>query len=54
MAEFIGVPYVEIAKAAAVPALLYFTGIWVVVHFEAKKCGLKGLSATSFPTSGKS
>ena len=44
MAEFIGVPYVEIAKAAAVPALLYFTGIWVVVHFEAKRCGLKGLS----------
>jgi TRAP transporter 4TM/12TM fusion protein len=49
MAEFIGVPYVEIAKAAAVPALLYFTGIWVVVHFEAKKCGLKGLSRDQLP-----
>ena len=49
MAEFIGVPYVEIAKAAVIPALLYFTGIWVVVHFEAKKCGLKGLSRAELP-----
>jgi TRAP transporter 4TM/12TM fusion protein len=49
MAEFIGVPYVEIAKAAAIPAVLYFTGIWVVVHFEAKKCGLRGLSRAELP-----
>jgi TRAP transporter 4TM/12TM fusion protein len=49
MAEFIGVPYVEIVKAAVIPALLYFTGIWVVVHFEAKKCGLKGLSRDQLP-----
>jgi TRAP transporter 4TM/12TM fusion protein len=49
MAEFIGVPYVEIAKAAVIPALLYFTGIWTVVHFEAKKCGLRGLSRAELP-----
>ena len=49
MAEFIGVPYVEIAKAAVIPALLYFTGIWVVVHFEAKKDGLRGLSRAELP-----
>lgn len=49
MAEFIGVPYWEIVKAAVIPALLYFTGIWVVVHFEAKKCGLKGLSRDQLP-----
>lgn len=49
MAEFIGVPYVEIAKAAVIPAVLYFTGIWVVVHFEAKKCGLRGLSRAELP-----
>jgi len=49
MAEFIGLPYIEIAKAAAIPALLYFTGIWTVVHFEAKKCGLKGLSRDRLP-----
>jgi len=49
MAEFIGIPYVEIVKAAVIPALLYFTGIWVVVHFEAKKSGLKGLSRDQLP-----
>ncbi|MCE5263092.1 MAG: TRAP transporter permease [Deltaproteobacteria bacterium] len=49
MAEFIGVPYVEIAKAAVIPAILYFTGIWVVVHFEAKKCGLRGMSRAELP-----
>ena len=49
MAEFINMPYVEIAKAAAIPALLYFTGVWVVVHFEAKKCGLKGLPREQLP-----
>ena len=49
MAEFIGVPYLEIAKAAVIPALLYFAGIWTVVHFEAKKCGLKGLSRDQLP-----
>ena len=48
-AEFIGVPYLEIAKAAVIPAVLYFTGIWVVVHFEAKKCGLRGLSRAELP-----
>jgi len=49
MAEFINMPYVEIAKAAAIPALLYFTGVWVVVHFEAKKYGLKGLPREQLP-----
>ncbi|MEW6264559.1 MAG: TRAP transporter permease [Thermodesulfobacteriota bacterium] len=49
MSEFIGIPYVEIVKAAVIPALLYFTGVWVVVHFEAKKCGLKGLPRDQLP-----
>ncbi len=49
MSEFINKPYVEIAKAAAIPALLYFTGIWVVVHFEAKKCGLRGIPRDRLP-----
>jgi TRAP transporter 4TM/12TM fusion protein len=49
MAEFIGLPYAQIAKAAVIPALLYFTGVWVVVHFEAKKCGLRGLSRDQLP-----
>ena len=42
MAEFVGVPYIEVVKAAVIPALLYYTGIWLSVHYEAKKYGLKG------------
>lgn len=49
MAEFIGVPYIDIVKAGVVPALLYFTGIWIVVHLEAKKVGMRGLSKDELP-----
>lgn len=49
MAEFTGVPYWEIAKAAAIPAILYFAGIWIMVHFEAKRIGLRGLSKEEMP-----
>ncbi len=37
MAEYMGVPYIEVAAKAVVPALLYFTGIFITVHLEAKK-----------------
>jgi TRAP transporter 4TM/12TM fusion protein len=53
MAEFMNVPYVEVVKAAVIPAVLYFTGVFVVVHFEAKKCGLRGLSREELPKMGK-
>jgi len=49
MAEFVGVPYIEVVKAAAIPALLYFTGIWIGVHFEAKKNNLKGIPRDQLP-----
>ena len=49
MAEFIGIPYAEIAMAAAIPAVLYFAGIWIVTHFEAKKMGLRGLTKEEMP-----
>lgn len=50
MVEFIGgVTYWEIAKAAAIPALLYFTGVWIMTHFEAKRIGLKGLAKDEMP-----
>jgi TRAP transporter 4TM/12TM fusion protein len=49
MAEFIGIPYIEIAKAAAIPAMLYFAGIWIVTHFEAKRIGLRGLTKEEIP-----
>ena len=51
MVEFIGrgIDYWDIAKAAAIPALLYFTGIWIMTHFEAKRLGLKGLKEEEMP-----
>ena len=50
MVEFIGgITYWEIAKAAAIPALLYFAGIWIMTHFEAKRVGLEGLSDDQMP-----
>jgi TRAP transporter 4TM/12TM fusion protein len=49
MAEFIGMPYIEIAKAAAIPACLYFLGIFIEVHFEAKRCGLVGKPWSQIP-----
>ena len=49
MAEFTGVPYWQIALSATVPAILYFTGIFIAVHIESKKMNLKGLSADEVP-----
>lgn len=51
MVEFIGngITYWDIAKSAAIPALLYFTGIWIMTHFEAKRIGLRGLTKEEMP-----
>jgi TRAP transporter 4TM/12TM fusion protein len=50
MVEFIGgISYWDIAKAAAIPAVLYFTGIWIMTHFEAKRLGLRGLTKEEMP-----
>ena len=51
MVEFIGrgISYWDIAKAAAIPALLYFAGIWIMTHFEAKRLGLRGLTDDEMP-----
>ena len=53
MAELTGVPYAVIAVSAIIPAVLYFTGIFLMVHFEAKKLGLKGLPKESIPHFGR-
>ena len=53
MAESLGIPYMQVAKAAIIPAILYFTGIFIMVHLEAKKTGLKGLSRDSLPKIGE-
>jgi len=49
MVEFLNMSYVDIAKAAAIPAILYFTGVFLMVHFEALRQGLKGLPRQSLP-----
>lgn len=49
MAEMTGYTYATIATAAILPALLYFAGIFLMVHFEAKRIGLKGLPKDSIP-----
>ena len=49
MAEMTQLPYATIAVAAIFPAVLYFTGIFLMVHFEAKKLGLKGLPKETIP-----
>ena len=53
MADSLGIPYMEVAKAAIIPAILYFTGIFIMVHLEAKKTGLKGLPKESLPKFGE-
>ena len=49
MAETIDVPYVEICKAAAIPALLYFFTAFVMVHLEAGRRGLLGMPKDQCP-----
>ena len=49
MADFVGVPYSDIAVRAILPAVLYFAGIFVTVHLEAKKYGLRGLTREELP-----
>ena len=49
MAEFVGVPYIDVVKAATIPALLYYVGVWLGVHYEAKKYGLKGTPRELLP-----
>ncbi len=49
MSESLGLPYITIVKAAIIPAILYFTGIFITVHLEAKKLGLKGMPREQLP-----
>lgn len=44
MAEYTGIPYITICKYAILPGVLYFLGVGLMVHFEAVKMGLQGVS----------
>ena len=49
MAEYMGIPYGQVALKAILPAVLYFTGIYIAVHLEARKLGLKGIPREELP-----
>ena len=49
MAEYMNVTYGEVALRAILPAVLYFAGIFIAVHLEAKKLGLKGIDRGELP-----
>ena len=49
MADFVQLPYSQIAVKAILPAVLYFAGIFITVHLEAKKEGLRGLTKEELP-----
>lgn len=49
MAEYMGVPYAQVALMAILPAFLYFAGIFLSVHLEAKRLGLKGIPRSELP-----
>ena len=53
MAEMTGIPYESVAVKAILPAALYFMGIFLMVHFEAKKLGLRGISRSELPKFGR-
>ena len=49
MIEFLNVPYQTIIAAAAIPAFMHFFGVFMQVHFEAKRHGLRGLTEEEMP-----
>lgn len=54
IAEFLGVPYIEIVAAAVIPAILYYSAILLQIHFRALKNNLTGLSEEETPQKMKS
>jgi len=53
MAESTGFTYAQVVKSAIIPAILYFSGILISVHHEARKIGLKGMADEDIPKVGQ-
>jgi TRAP transporter 4TM/12TM fusion protein len=53
MSEMTGIPYINIIKVAAIPGLLYFLSVGVMIYFESKKLGLRGLPREELPRSAE-
>ncbi|MCO1599881.1 TRAP transporter permease [Desulfosporosinus nitroreducens] len=52
MAEFLNIPYKDIMLAALIPAFLYYLAVFTMVHLEAVKTGLVGVSRDKLPIMG--
>lgn len=52
MVEYLEIPLRDVLAAALFPALLHYFGIFIMVHLEAKKLGLRGLRADELPKAG--
>ena len=52
IAEFLDVPYLEVCVAAAIPAVLFYTSLYLQVDFEARRTGLEGLPRAGLPSIG--
>ncbi len=50
MIDYLGIPYSQIITYAILPAVLYFAGIFITVHLEAKKLGLRGIPRAELPS----
>ncbi len=50
MADSLGIPYSSVLKAALIPAVLYYLGVWFVVDFRARRLGLSGLKKSELPS----
>ena len=50
IASFLGIQYIEVVKAGAIPAMLYYFAIYLMVHFRSKKIGLVALSSSELPS----
>jgi TRAP transporter 4TM/12TM fusion protein len=53
MAEFLAVPYAQVALWATIPAILYYVAVFFAVHFEAKRQGLHGVPKSDLPRLGR-
>ncbi len=50
MSEMTGIPYIDIIKVAAIPGLLYFVSVGVMIYFESRKLGLRGFTSEELPS----
>jgi TRAP transporter 4TM/12TM fusion protein len=53
MAEMTNIPYLEIIKIAAIPGILFYLSVGIMVYFESRKLGLRGLAPEELPRLGK-